>query len=281
MKKFHFMQAIPPHRHQLRGGDEFIETMKWGLEQLGYEASRAINSYELACRNIIVGAQVLPQDFIQNFPDDTIIFNTEQMKGLTGDDIRSEIHFLAKHFEIWDYKQENLSVWATFKDTRSIKCVPIGYAPVLTRIEKPAYQDIDVLIYGVPSENRIKALDKLANVGLSVVFACGFYGESRDSLIARAKVIVNVSAYPAQQFEIVRVSYLLANKKAVLSVLEENTTVEEEDIKSCVKFTTFENLVVDCCQLVDNEAERIHLEQLGFETIAKRDIRDILKTALG
>jgi hypothetical protein len=281
MKKFHFMQVIPPHRHKLKGVDEFIETMKWGLEQLGYEVSHAINSYELGCRNIIFGAQILPIDFMQNFPDDTIIYNTEQMKELTGDCLREEMLFYAKHFEVWDYKQENLAVWATVKDKRNIKYIPIGYAPILTRIEKPAYQDIDVLIYGLPAEKRSRVFEKVANAGLSTVFACGFYGESRDSFIARAKVVLNASAYPAQQFEIVRVSYLLANKKAVVSILEENTSVEEEDIKSCIKFTTLEDLVADCCHLVDNEAERIHLEQLGFETIIKRDIRDILKTALG
>ena len=280
MKKIHFMQVIPPHRHRLRGVDEFIETIKWGLEQLGYEVSHAVNSYELGCRNIIFGAQILPIDFMQNFPEDTIIYNTEQIKGFTGDCLREEMLFYAKHFEVWDYKQENLAVWATVQNTRNVKFVPIAYAPILTRIEKSAHQDIDVLIYGVPAEKRSQIFERVANAGLSTVFACGFYGESRDSLIARAKVILNIGVYAGQQFEIVRVSYLLANQKAVVSILEENTSVEEEDIKSCVKFTTLENVVTDCCQLVDNEAERIHLEQLGFETIVKRDIRDILRNAL-
>lgn len=281
MKKFHLMQVVPPYRHTLLGCNELIETFKWGLEQLGYEVSHAINSYELGCRNIIFGAQVLPIDFISGFPDDTIIYNTEQMvRGLTGDYIRDEMHFYAKNFEVWEYKQENLEAWACIENTRNIKVVPVGYASVLTRIIKPAHQDIDVLIYGITGESRLKAFKLLSNAGLSVVFACGLYGESRDSLIARAKIIVNVNVYEmCQQFEIVRVSYLLANKKAVVSILDEKTVVEE-DMKSCVKFSTFEKLAADCCELIDNEAKRIELENLGFETMARRDVREILKTAL-
>jgi len=280
MKKFHLMQVVPPHRHKLVGCNELIETIKWGLEQLGHEVSHAINSYELGRTNIIFGAQVLPIDFIRGFPADTIIYNLEQMKGISGDYIRPEMHFYSKHFQVWDYKQENLASWASIADTQNIKIVPVGYAPVLTRIAKPAHQDIDVLIYGMPSENRLKAVESLANAGLSTVFACGLYGEARDNLISRAKIILNTSAYQlSQQFEIVRVSYLLANKKAVVTILDEKTSVEE-DMQACVKFTTVEHLTADCCQLIDNDALRINLENVGFETFSQHDIRTILKNAL-
>lgn len=262
------------------GCNELVDTLKWRFEQLGYEVSHAINSYEMGYTNIILGAQVLPIDFINGFPDDTIVYNLEQMNGLTGDYIRDEMHFYAKRFDVWDYKEENLVSWASVENTRNIKVVPIGYAPVLTRIPKPTLQDIDVLIYGIPSENRLKAFELLANAGLTIVFACGMYGESRDSLVVRAKIILNAGAYQlCQQFEIVRVSYLLANKKAVVSLLDEKTVVEE-DIKSAVKLTTFDTLVADCSQLIDNETMRINLENAGFETFARRDIRTILKNAL-
>lgn len=280
MKKFHLMQVVPPHRHKLLGCNELIETFKWGLEQLGYEVSHAINSYELGCRNIVFGAQILPIDFIQHFPDDTIIYNAEQMRGITDEYIRPEMCFYAQRFEVWDYKQENLASWASVENVRNIKIVPIAYSPVLTRMIKPEQQDIDVLIYGLVGENRLKAFELLSNAGLSTVFACGLYGESRDSLISRAKIILNVTLFQmTQQFEIVRISYLLANKKAVVSVLDDKTIVED-DMKSCIKLSTFETLVEDCRQLIDNEAMRTELENLGFETFARRDIRDILKMAL-
>lgn len=280
MKKFHLMQVVPPHRHKLLGCNEMIETIKWGLEQLGYEVSHAINSFYPDCRNIIFGAQVLPIEFIQQFPDDTIIYNVEQMRGITGDYIRPEMHFYAQRFEVWDYKAENLNSWASVENTRNIKIVPIGYAPVLTRLVKPSYQDIDILIYGMTGEHRLRAFDLLSSAGFTTVFACGLYGDARDNLILRSKIILNVTLYQlCQQFEIVRVSYLLANKKAVVSILDENTIVEDE-MKSCIKFSTLETLVDDCRQLIDNEAMRTELENLGFETFRRHDIRDILRTAL-
>ncbi|CAG1022551.1 hypothetical protein MTYM_01810 [Methylococcales bacterium] len=280
MKKFHLMQVIPPYRHKSFGCTELIETIKWGLEQLGYEVSHAINSYYPDCRNIIFVAQVLPIEFMKNFPDDTIIYNAEQMRGFTGDYIRPEMHFYAQHFEVWDYKAENLDSWASVENTRNIKVVPIGYAPILTRLVKPAYQDIDILIYGMTGENRLKAFDLLSAAGFTTVFACGLYGEARDNLIERSKIVLNVTLYQTcQQFEIVRVSYLLANKKAVVSVLDENTLVEDE-MKSCIKFSTLETLVEDCRQLIDNDTMRTELENLGFEMFRRHDIRDILKTAL-
>lgn len=280
MKKFHLMQVVPPHRHKPLNCNEIIDAVKWGLEQLGYEVSHAINSLYPDCRNIIFGAQVLPIEFMNQFPDDSIIYNVEQMKGITGDYIRPEMHFYAQRFEVWDYKQENLESWASIENVRNVKVVPIGYAPVLTRMVKPEYQDIDVLIYGMTGEHRLKAFDMLANAGLSTLFACGFYGESRDNLIARAKIILNVTLFQmCKQFEIVRVSYLLANKKAVVSILDEDSIIEE-DIKSCIKLSTFDSFVDDCRQLIDNEIMRTELENLGFESFARRDIRDILKAAL-
>jgi hypothetical protein len=53
--------------------------------------------------------------------------------------------------------------------------------------------------------------------GLRVESAFGCYGEERDALIARARIVLNVHYYESKVFEVVRVSYLLANRKCVLS----------------------------------------------------------------
>lgn len=280
-KNFHLMYAIPPHRHQLLGANDFIESVQWGLEQLGHDVSVAINSFYPDRRNIIFGAQILPIDFMRQLPNDTIIYNLEQMHGITGDYIRPEMQFYAQHFDIWDYKKDNLASWATLENVRKVKVVPVAYAPILTRIPKPPYQDIDVLIYGLPNDVRLDIFNQLANVGLTVVFACGLYGESRDNFIARAKLIVNVSLFQqCQQFEIVRVSYLLANKKAVVSVLNDETVIEENDLTTGIKFSSMDNLISDCLQLVDDEKLRTELENAGFEAFSQRDIRTVLQTAL-
>lgn len=279
MKKFHLMHCIPNLNHEPNGYKEVVDTIRWGLEQLGYEVSYAVNSYNPSCTNIIFGAQMLPIEMMSHFSDNTIIYNLEQLRGLEPFQIRPEIHFCAKHFEVWEYSREHLKAWESIGNTTA-KLVPIGYAPILTQIIKPVHQDIDVLIYGSSGEQRLKAFDLLAKAGLSSVFVCGLYGESRDNLIARSKIVLNINILPISQiFEIVRVSYLLANKKAVVATLDANTAVED-DIKSCIKFSTLENLVADCSQLIDNDTMRTNFENSGFEVFSHRDIRNILKNTL-
>ena len=50
--------------------------------------------------------------------------------------------------------------------------------------------------------------------GANVIPVFGLYGPPRDALIARSKIILNMHLYDAKVFEIVRVSYLLANLHA-------------------------------------------------------------------
>lgn len=281
MARFHLMHCVPSAlMHGLKGYTEVIESVDWGLNQLGHQVSYSLNRAESTATNIIFGAQVLPLDFLQQLPAGTIVYNFEQMRGLQKDQIKPTVHFYADNFRVWEYSKFNLDTWKLFGFDHA-KLVPVGYAPNLTRIPKPAIQDIDILIYGSPGNNRLHAFHKLADAGLTVVYACGLYGQARDELIARAKIILNINVYFVSQiFEIVRVSYLLANRKLVVSILDANTGIEE-DVSGSVVFTSIEKLVDDCVQLLVNDAERSRLENIGFENFAKRDIKEILVEALG
>ena len=149
----------------------------------------------------------------------------------------------------------------------------------LTRIPKLPREDIGILIYGHSGSKRGNAFHLLSHAELTVLFVSGMYGEARDSLISRSKIILNVNDDQGEIFEIVRVSYLLANKKAVVSIRDPRTAIED-DIISGVKFTEMEKLVDDCRQLIDDENARSTLATAGFECFSKRDIRDILRKAL-
>jgi hypothetical protein len=89
---------------------------------------------------------------------------------------------------------------------------------------------------------------------------------------------LNIGQYD-KTFEIVRVSYLMANRKAVVADLYENITIES-DIASGVLFAGFDQVVPCCLQLLENDAARIDLENRGFEAISKRNITPILDAAL-
>ena len=281
MTAFNLVHCLlhPSRPHGLTGYTEVIETLAWGLGQLGHEVRRSVNEADPACVNIIFGAQVLPLPVLARLPPDSIVYNFEQLRHLPLDHIRHEMHAIAARFRIWDYSPGNLEAWQRL-GARHARLVPIGYAPILTRIPSDREQDIDVLLYGGSDEKRLRAFHLLAEAGLSVVYLCGLYGAARDSLIARAKLVLNVNRYDRSRvFEIVRVSYLLANRKAVISIYEPDTVIDD-DIKTCIRLTSFDQLVANCRILAENTAARALLAEHGFDTFARRDIREILRQAL-
>ena len=96
-----------------------------------------------------------------------------------------------------------------------------------------------MLMYGLSGERRLQTFHGLSQLGLSAVFVSGLYGAARDELISRAKVVLNINLYARMRIlEIVRVSYLLANKKAVVADRDANTSVEDDVMRDAVRFAS-------------------------------------------
>jgi hypothetical protein len=280
MSRYHLMHCIPhPRLHGLHGYKEVIETLEWGLRQLGHAPRYASNAFDPSATNIVFGAHMLPVESLERLPGNSIVYSLEQARNLRPQEMPAQVQYLAERFEIWDYSCANSEAWRDLGASR-VKIVPVGYAPVLTRIQQADVQDLDILIYGMSGPNRLHALHALSLAGLTVLFASGLYGEARDNLIGRSKLVLNVNLYDfAQIFEIVRVSYLFANRKAVVATKDPQTFVES-DVGAGVKFTTLEKLVDDCRYLLEHDDVRAALEAKGFEIMRHRDIREILRAAL-
>jgi hypothetical protein len=279
--KFHLAHIVPSKTmHGLNGYKEIIDTVQWGLQQLGHSAAYGLNSLSSNAINIIFGAQVMDPDVLNKLPPETIVYNFEQTRGLSPENVKPMFHIAAKRLRVWEYSEGNAGVWNDL-GAKDVRIVPIGFAPILQRIERPAIQDIDVLIYGLPGNDRLAAFHHLSHAGLTTLFICGLYGKARDELIGRSKVVVNINLYDGSKiFEIARVSYLLANRKAVVADIDPDTTIDD-DMRSAVKITTPSQLVQDCEKLVADEAARSVIEEAGFAAFARRDIRPILRGALG
>ena len=193
------------------------------------------------------------------------------------------MQLIAAKCQIWDYAGANMATWNGLSLKHAVKLVPVGYAPILTRIENAEQQDIDVLIYGAVGEQRLAvfaSLGRLVNGGLAAVFASGLYGAGRDGLIARSKIVLNVNNISRSKiFEIVRVSYLLANAKAVVADIYPDSSIEE-DFARGVMFVPTEMIAIACQDLLADDARRTRLERQGFACIARRDIRLLLAAAL-
>src|SRR5450631_2540993 len=210
--KLNIAQIVPDSRvrstlHGLYGYREIIETIRWGLGHIGSDVTVSENSLVGDRINVIVGVQMLQEPDLKRLPDNTIIYNFEQIRSQNLPDLKPEIRFIADHFRIWDYSEGNIESWKKIGPASRILHVPVGWAPILNRIEKREPQDIDVLIYGSPGQLRLEIFQELCHSGMKCVFLCGMYGQARDELIGRAKIVLNLNLYERSRiFEIVRVS---------------------------------------------------------------------------
>jgi SAM-dependent methyltransferase len=161
----------------------------------------------------------------------------------------------------------------------SVRYVPIGYVPELSRIG-PVAEDIDVLFYGSVSSRRQAILDELKTRGFNVAQLDGTYGEERDRVIARAKIVLTIHRTEAKAFEIVRAAYLLTNFKAVVAECGPDTVVEA-DIREAFRGVPYAGLVAACAALVPDEAARRTLATRGHEVFSSRPAEEILAAALG
>ena len=129
------------------------------------------------------------------------------------------------------------------------------------------------------SERRYAVLRDLHDRGLRVKWLSGVLGASRDAWIARSKIVLNVHYWEAKIFEIARVSYLLANRRAVVSERGADPTLER-DLASGVAFADYDELVDRCVELVGDERARRELAERGYQAFSARDQADILHRAL-
>jgi hypothetical protein len=107
----------------------------------------------------------------------------------------------------------------------------------------------------------------------------GVYGGMRDELIARSKLVLNVHFYEARVLEIVRVSYLLANRKCVVSEAGADAAYEQQFVTG-VTFVPYHELPDACARLLKDPTKRQALAHNGFERMASLSQVDYLRRAL-
>jgi hypothetical protein len=281
--EFHVVHIIPdPRYHGLQGYREVIETLVWGLNQLGYPTTSAANTFSPQRRtNIVIGGQMLSPEHFDTFPASTIFYNLEQIGRVEPAHLKASIRTIASRFKVWDYCRENLEGWLQIDPNCRPVLVPIGWYPGLSKIRKRSGEDIDVLLYGSADSSRFEIFKQICDASFRAMYVSGFYGPQRDDLIARSKIVLNLNRYVhARIFEIVRVSYLLANEKAVVSDIYPDSIIEE-DLKDAVAFAPREKILETCARLLADDKARAELAARGRAAIEKRDIRGILQTALG
>ncbi len=252
---------------------EVAEGLHSALGSLGHAPKVDVNTLDAKATNILLGAHLLPEREAAGLPASTVIYNLEQLGGAA---LPAWYGALAARYHIWDYSPLNLERWAQLPCLEPPTLVEIGFAPELKRIPAAPVQDIDVLFYGSVNERRLHILRALEQAGVKLHTAFGVYGAERDALIARSKIVLNLHAYATEVFEIVRVSYLLANGKAVVT----EASPDLGDLVNAVSAHPYDGLIEGCLALLANEAERRALEERGAALFAGRNQAELLRPAL-
>ena len=257
---------------------EVAETLQGGFRALGYKVSVSANVLRFNVPVILLGAHLMTETDAYRLPVGTIIYNLEQIRAGAWAANPGYFDILRRH-TVWDYDARNVEAIVDATGNRNVYHVPIGYVPEMTRIAPAPVQDIDVLFYGSVTPRRHAVLETLAATGLNTHVAFRVYGAERDALIARAKLVLNLHAYDNWGFEIVRVSYLLANRAAV--VCEAVSTEEiDADLRGAVYAAPYDSLVDACASLVRDEPARRRLVEAGFAAFSQRDEVALLRQAL-
>ena len=239
-------QVPDPHQGALA---ELAEVVRYGFEALKLKHEPMI----------VLGAHTLqgePLSTLLDGPTEIIIYNTEHP---------------SSPFMTPQYKSllEEYPVWSYYHDGPG-KYVPIGYMPQMTRIPKLEPQLVDVLFYGSLNGRRVRILDKLSRCGLNVIrLPLGTYGAERDEWIANSKVVLNVHYYTPGIMEMVRLSYLWANRKCVVTESTDKTAGFHYD-----------DLVDACVEFVKDEGMRVQAEDRCFGVVQWLREDDILREVL-
>ncbi|MBQ9537286.1 MAG: hypothetical protein IJU79_05815 [Desulfovibrionaceae bacterium] len=222
--------------------NDMVLPLYYSLQKLGYTVYIKLNQIINDATNIIIGFQDAPYDTnLDIFPNDTIIYNSEQIgiKGSKG--CRSHLIRACQKFILWDYSEENIKRFNEL-GIRDAFYVPLGFCSEMQRINSSYPQDIDIGFYGAINPYRKKIIDALHNSGIKIYIHTNTNYIDRDCFIARCKMVLNMHQFRPGIQEIVRLGYLWANKKCVLCEKNSDTSIVEIYSDACF-YAAYENLV--------------------------------------
>jgi len=255
---------------------EIAEALHTSLLALGHDSVLTTEGQLPGRQHIVLGSNLLTSYALPLAPD-AILYNLEQVQ--RGSDwISPQMIDLFRRYTVWDYSEQNAAALATLGISVA-RVLPIGYARALTRIAPAPVADIDVLFFGSMCERRQQVIRRMGELGLKVETVFGVYGAARDAMIARAKLVLNVHYYEAKVLEMVRISYLLANRCAVVSE-HSSDPAEDASLAEGIAFGSHHELPQIARTLIDAPEQRARLAQRGFELICARPLSDYLRSAL-
>ncbi len=265
----------PPNYPHPEATREVAESLYYALVSLGHDTILTSRTDTPGRRPIVLCPHLLPHVHT-HLAADAVLYNLEQIESVA-DKFSPRLLDLFRRHGVWDYSRRNIEQWARM-GIRDVRHLPVGYVPQLSRIPRDE-EDIDVLFYGSVNDRRQDVLTALRQRGIKTEVLFGAYGTTRDRAIARARIVLNMHYHESKVFEVVRVSYLLANRRFVIS--EAGCDAQEDaEFAAGVVFADYGDLVEACATYVGRPDERERIAGAGFALMAKRDIREYLRRVL-
>ncbi len=277
MNKKYCIWVVSPagytHSHAF---DEIALGLQSAFRELGYDAPIVHSPRDISGCPVVLGWNLIPHLGSLTVPEGTVLYNLEQIQTPSPWMTQRYIDLL-RSYPVWDYSGKNIEALSRM-GVKKVKFCGIGYAPELTRI-KPLPCDIDVLLYGSLNDRRCDILNGLIDLGFKVEALFDIYGEARDRYIARSRIVLNIHYYEAKVFEIVRISYLLANGRFVVS--EEGADPElERSFQGGVAFAGYYDLVDACLRYSKEDKSREEISACGFSSMKSISQAALLEEAL-
>jgi hypothetical protein len=274
MSRYSIWIVSPPNYIHSQAFDEVALGLNAAFRTLGLECEIVREPSRLGDITIVLGGNLLSAVPVPQGKR-LILFNLEQIT--PGSPWLTDAYIaLLRRYPVWDYSEGNIAELARM-GIAATHC-GIGYVPELTRIAAVP-EDIDVLFVGSVNDRRLTVLKQLATQGVNVEARFNVYGAERDAFLARSKIMLNVHFYDARLFEIVRVSYLLANSKCVVSETGADRAIEQQ-FEPGIAFAPYEKLAETCMRLLQNPAARRETAEAGFARIKTMPQSEYLRRAL-
>lgn len=279
--KFNLVRIVPDNGFYVHAQvfHEIEAAVFFALQALGNEVTNSVNEFKKDSRNIVFGMHHCPVDIVRHdIPKDTIIYSLEQMK-----DSPECVRWCRKYrnLEVWDYSMRNVEVLKQ-AGVKNIKHFKIGYVPEISYFErnKPEDRDIDILAYMSPSPRRVKILEQFErNPNINFKHIQSVYGDERDDLIKRAKLVINLHNNDNRIFEMVRVTHLIQNGVPVLSEVNPDTDFPEY-MKGTVFTSTYNRFVDTAYKIIKNPEKLDEQAANGLEIFKKFPMTEFIKEVL-
>ena len=201
-----------------------------------------------------------------------VIYQLEQLSDRQGWFDPTRLAVLEQADEVWDYCRANIE-FLEGRGLGSLRHLPLGFHEELCTIPD-AEPEIDVLFYGSINDRRRAVLEALApHCRLHALF--GVYGQKRDDHIARSRIVLNLHYYDRQILEQVRISYLLNNRRFVLS-----EAAPDNPYGDALATAPHGEVVATCLHYLAHPEERRRLAAEGYECLRRRPMAESLRVLL-